>query len=132
MTAPTPLHELAGGEAVLRPLLEDFYDRVFDDVMIGFFFKGKDKVHLVQMELELALHLLGSDVEYTGRPLPSAHAPHPILGGQFDRRTQILRETMADHDLPAEVQAAWIEHTERLRSQITGDAKGECKPRTDG
>lgn len=123
------LHELAGGEAVLRPLLVDFYDRVFDDVMIGFFFKGKDKARLVEKELELALRFLGADVEYTGTPLPEAHAAHPIMGGQFNRRTQILRETMGDHGLSAEVQAAWLEHTERLRSQVTPDAAGECKPR---
>jgi len=124
-----PLHELAGGEAVLRPLLVDFYDRVFDDVMIGFFFKGKDKARLVEKELELALQFLGADVEYSGRPLPEAHAAHPIMGGQFNRRTQILRETMSDHGLSAEVQEAWLEHTERLRGQVTPDAAGECRPR---
>jgi hemoglobin len=122
------LHELAGGESGLRALLEDFYDRVFKDVMIGFFFKGKDKQRLIQKELEFALNLLGADITYTGKPIPVAHAAHPIMGGQFNRRTQILRETMRDHDLPEEVQACWLEHTESLRSQVTPDASGECKP----
>lgn len=127
MTEDLPLHELAGGEAGLRPLIEDFYDRVLVDVMIGFHFRGKDRERLVQKELELALSLLGAEVDYTGMPLREAHAPHPILGGQFDRRTQLLRETMADHQLPEPVQRAWLEHTERLRSLITGDGQGECR-----
>lgn len=126
------MHELAGGEAKLRPLLEDFYDRVFDDVMIGFFFKGKDKAHLVQMELEFALRFLGAPVNYSGRTISVAHASHPIMGGQFNRRTQILRETMADHDLPEAVQRHWLEHTESLRDQVTPDASGECKPQDVG
>ena len=124
------LHELAGGEAKLRPLLEDFYDRVFDDVMIGFFFKGKDKQRLVQKELEFALQLLGADVEYTGMTIPDAHASHPIMGGQFNRRTQILREVLADHDVPQAVRDHWIAHTESLRHQVTTDRRGECKPQT--
>ena len=122
------LVELAGGPERLRAVLVDFYDRVFDDAMIGFFFKGKDKQRLVQKELELALQFLGADVEYTGRPIREAHAAHRIMGGQYGRRLQILKESMAAHDLPQEVQAAWVEHTEALRSQVTRNAAGECRP----
>lgn len=121
-----PLFELAGGEPRLREVIEDFYGRVFDDVMIGFFFKGKDRAHLVQLELEFALRFLGADVAYTGRPLPEAHASHRIMGGQFNRRLQILRETLAHHKLPSAVVECWIEHTQSLRHQITPDAAGEC------
>jgi len=122
------LHVRAGGPEKLRALLEDFYDRVFADAMIGFFFQGKDKARLVEKELELALGFLGADVPYTGRPIREAHAAHRIMGGQFGRRLQILKETMADHGLPEDVQRAWVEHTEALRSLVTRDAAGECRP----
>jgi len=129
MTDPDlELHLLAGGKAKLRPLLVDFYERVFDDVMIGFFFKGKDKERLVEKELEFALKLLGAGTEYTGRPIAEAHSAHRIFGGQFARRTQILRETMADHELPVPVREAWLKHTEGLRAQVTANKAGECKP----
>ena len=122
------LHIMAGGEAKLRPLLVDFYERLFDDVMVGFFFKGKDKERLIEKELEFALRLLGAGNEYTGRPIAEAHSAHRIFGGQFARRTQILRETMADHKLPAPVRDAWLGHTEQLRAQVTANKTGECKP----
>ena len=121
-----PLFELAGGEPRLREVIEDFYQRVFEDVMIGFFFKGMDHPRLVQLELEFALRLLGAEVAYTGRPLPEAHASHRIMGGQFNRRLQILKETLADHELAPEVVDCWIKHTISLRHQITPDAAGEC------
>lgn len=124
----TPLYVQAGGEEKLRALLVDFYERVFADAMIGFFFKGKDPERLVQKELELALQMLGSERSYTGRPLREAHASHRIMGGQFGRRLQILKETMADHGLPPAVQAAWVAHTEALRSEITPNLAGECRP----
>ena len=125
------LVELAGGRDKLRVVLEDFYDRVFDDAMIGFFFKGKSKARLVEKELELSLGFLGESVPYTGRPLREAHSAHRIMGGQFGRRLQILKETMADHGLPDEVKTAWVEHTEALLAEITADAIDECNPRLE-
>lgn len=116
------------GEAKLRAVIADFYDRVFDDVMIGFMFAGKDRGHLIDREYELTARFLGAPgVTYTGRPMREAHARHTIFGGHFERRLQILRETMATHDVDPEVRAVWIEHTEALRPQITRDRGSECK-----
>lgn len=128
MSARPDLCERAGGEAGLRALLEDFYGRVFADTMIGFFFRDADRGRLVEKELELALRMLGSARPYTGRPIAAVHAPHRIFGGQFDRRLQILRETLADHDVPEEVRERWITESEEMRALVTRDAAGECRP----
>ncbi|MFN7975298.1 MAG: group 1 truncated hemoglobin [Acidobacteriota bacterium] len=114
------------GAEKLRAVLAAFYDRLFEDVMIGFFFRGKDKARLVEKEWELTARLLGAPVSYTGRVLREAHASSPIMGGHFDRRLQILKETLRDHDVPAAVAEAWISHTNALRGQITGDGASEC------
>lgn len=120
------LFDKIGGEA-LRAVITDFYRRVFDDVMIGFMFQGKDRQQLIDREWELAAALLGAPgVTYTGRPMRVAHAQHTIFGGHFERRVQILRETMADHAVDPAVREAWLEHTEKLRSQITRDKGSEC------
>ncbi len=115
------------GEAKLRAVITDFYARVFDDVMIGFLFQGKDRQRLIDKEWELAAALLGAPVKYTGRPRPAAHAQHTIFGGHFERRLQLLRETMRDHGVDPEVQRVWIDHTLALRPQITRDKGSECK-----
>jgi hemoglobin len=119
------LFERIGGDR-LRAVITDFYARVFDDVMIGFMFAGKDRQRLIDKEWELAAALLGADVKYTGRPMRAAHAQHTIFGGQFERRLQILRETLRDHAVDADVQQAWIDHTLSLRNQITRDRGSEC------
>jgi hemoglobin len=126
---PQDLIELAGGESALRALVQDFYDRVFPDVMIGYLFKGQDKDRLVQLELEFAMDLLGGTSEYTGRPMREAHAKHSILSGHFNRRLQILRETLADHEVPDAVREHWIEHSISLRDQVTPNTTGDCRPR---
>ncbi len=115
------------GEAKLRAVIEDFYSRVFGDVMIGFLFEGKDRQRLIDKEYEFTAHLLGADIKYTGRPMRAAHAQSPIFGGHFERRLQILRETLRDHAVDSEVAAAWIDHSLALRPQITSDKGSECK-----
>lgn len=115
------------GEAKLRAVITDFYSRVFGDVMIGFLFEGKDRQHLIEREYEFTANLLGADVKYTGRPMRTAHAASPIFGGHFERRLQILRETLRDHDVDPDVQRVWIDHTLALRAQITRDKGSECK-----
>lgn len=120
------LFDRIGAEA-LRTVLTDFYGRVFGDVMIGFMFRGKDRQHLVDREYELTAALLGAPgITYTGRPMRAAHAQHTIFGGQFERRLQILRETLRDHQVDADVQQAWIDHQLALRNQITRDRGSEC------
>lgn len=119
------LFDRIGGDR-LRAVIVDFYDHVFADVMIGFLFAGKDKARLIEKEWELAARMLGADIPYTGRAMKEVHAKHPILGGHFDRRLQILKNVLAAHDIDPEVQATWIDHTQAMRSQITADKGSEC------
>jgi hemoglobin len=121
------LFDKIGGDA-LRAVITDFYERIFRDVMIGFMFQGKDRAHLIAREWELAAALLGAPgVTYTGRPMRTVHAQHTIFGGHFERRVQLLRETLRDHTVDPAVQEAWLDHTLSLRDQITRDKGSECE-----
>jgi hemoglobin len=114
------------GEAVLRTVVTDFYSRLFGDVMIGFMFEGKNRQHLIDREVEFTAGFLGGNMTYTGRPMRVAHAATPIFGGHFERRLEILRQTLRDHAVDPDVQKVWIDHTLALRSQITPDKGSEC------
>lgn len=121
------LYERIGGDR-LREVITEFYRRVFDDIMIGFMFARADRQRLIDKEWELVAALLGApDVKYTGRPMRAAHAQHTIFGGQFERRLQILRDTLAAFAVDSEVQEAWIAHTQSLRAQITQARGSECE-----
>ena len=120
------LYEALGGEAKLRAVIDDFVERVFADIMIGFFFASADKERIKHFEFEHASALLGGPHAYSGRPLRQAHAPHPIRGGHFARRMQVLRQVLAAHGVPEAVQARWLEHDLGLAGQITQDNLGEC------
>lgn len=121
------LFEELGGEPKLRALVDDFIDRCFDDVMIGFLFARAERDRIKRFEYQHAAQLLGAPIEYEGRPLDEAHGPHRILGGQFDRRKQILKETLRDHRAPTAVVDAWISHQDTLRHLVTKDPDSNCQ-----
>lgn len=116
------------GEERLRRIIDVFVDRIFEDRMIGFFFRNADRKRIKEMEFQFTARFLGADIAYEGRPLAEAHGRHPIMGGQFARRLQILRETLEEYRVPSHIQKAWIEHTESLRPLITGDQGSDCDP----
>ena len=122
----TTLFEDLGGEPALRQIVDRFVDRIFDDVMIGFFFRNARRERIKQMEYEFAAQHLGAPIEYTGRPIAEAHRAHPIMGGQFARRFTILKQTLEEAGVPEHVKQHWLAHTEALRPQVTADEAGQC------
>lgn len=123
----TSPYQRLGGSSGLRTIIDDFIDRVTSDIMIGFFFRNVDKARLKEHELAFAASHLGGPKEYSGRPLPVAHGPHRVMGGQFNRRLKLLENTLRDHGVDDDVIKLWLDHNERLRSQITRDTKDECQ-----
>lgn len=126
MTTAATRFERLGGEQALRPIVHRFVDRCFDDTMIGFLFRRADRDRVKRFEYQHAAEFLGAGVRYEGRALRAAHAAHRIMGGQFMRRLQILRETLEEHDVPEETVTAWLTHQESLRAHITAQPGSEC------
>ncbi|MFU8806179.1 MAG: group I truncated hemoglobin [Bradymonadaceae bacterium] len=120
MDQPTwNLAEEIGGEARLIELMTRFYDRLFEDMMIGFFFVGKDKEHLIHSQIEYVSARLGDrGGEYTGPPIRKAHVKMPILVGHFDRRHQLLKEVLEEFGVPEHVRKAWLELDLSLRDLV--------------
>jgi hemoglobin len=120
------MFERIGGEAALRAIVDDFVDRIMDDMMIGFFFRDVDRARLKLLEYQHAAEHLGGPVRYEGRPLRQAHAKHRIMGGQFARRKELLRKTLVAHEVPDDIASAWLAHVESLREQVTAEPDGQC------
>jgi hemoglobin len=113
------LIDRVGGEAALRALLRDFYDRLYDDMIVGFLFQPHDKEALIAHQFDyVCAHIGIKTTRYTGRSMREAHRHLPILAGQFDRRHQLLRDVLRDHDVPADVQEVWLTLDTSLREFI--------------
>lgn len=120
------LFEQLGGEQVLRAITDEFVERVFADRMIGFFFRNADRSRIKEFEYQLAAEFLGAPITYQGRPLDRVHRQHPIMGGHFARRRQILKETLEHFGVSASIKMALLQHTDSLRSLITPQSGSQC------
>jgi truncated hemoglobin YjbI len=116
------MFERLGGEPVLWAAISDFVDSMYDDIMIGFLFRDVDRRRLKQLEYDYAAEYLGGPVRYRGKGLGKVHAKHRISGGQFARRSALMRKVLEQHCIPEDIRDAWLAHTESLRSTIISDS----------
>lgn len=119
-------YEQIGGEPVLREIVNRFVDRVANDMIIGFFFAGKDLDRVKQHEFEHAARVLGATIAYTGRPIPALHRPLRINGGQFRRRVALLRQEIERAGVPEAVKELWLGEQAKMERAITDGT--DCVP----
>jgi len=112
-------YERIGGEAALERIIRRFIELVFNDFIIGFWFKGRDMERIVAHETEHAARLLGGPAGYTGRPIVPLHKPLGINRGHFRRRLAILRKVLEDEGVDAAVIQRWLNHDRKLEERIT-------------
>ena len=126
MPPKSSLFDQLGGEVVLRPAIEDFVEHLCIDPMIGFHFSKVDRNQLKLLEYQFAARALGANVAYEGRPMRQAHAERVILGGQFARRQTLLKNTLINHGIAAEIVNDLIAHNEKLRPAVMNLPDADC------
>nr|AIA10994.1 Bacterial-like globin [uncultured bacterium] len=115
-----------GGEPALRAIIDEFVERVFADTMIGYLFARASKERVKRMEYEHAAVFLGAPLTYSGRAIDEVHRRHPIMGGHFGRRRQILKTTLEKHGVSTVIVEAWLAHQDALRESVTSDPITQC------
>jgi len=107
------------GDDMIEQIITEFYQRAFNDVIIGHFFWGKNHDDLVEKQISFTKAMLGKDSSrYTGKPIKAVHAGLKIRKAHFDRRKVLLAETMDDMQLAKGHKIAWLTLEEKLRKLI--------------
>ena len=113
------IFERSGGEAGLARILHSFYARMRDDVLIGFFFDGKDVDVIAEKQKQFLMRAMGASVSYIGKSPAKAHLElAPILAGHFDRRLRILEDVLRENGLQSEDIRNWIRFESAFRDGI--------------
>lgn len=108
-----------GGVDTVEAILTAFYKKMSLDLMLGFFFEGKDLSHIISQQRDFLCKAMGLTKRYLGKPPGRAHrAVPPILKGHFDRRLVLLRETLREFGLSEKSIEAWIGFEEVFRKGI--------------
>jgi truncated hemoglobin YjbI len=109
------------GESRIRDLVRRFYARMENDVLIGFFFAGKNIVEIADRQSEFLLRAMGLRPSYSGKAPADAHtALPPILSGHFDRRLVLLDQTLQAEGLSESDRQIWIGFENAFRDAIVG------------
>ena len=118
------LLSLVGGPARLREIIERFYERLFSDLLVGFFFEASDQEKLVESQVDYLLTHLGDHRgRYQGPSIRHAHAGLPITSGHFDRRHQILREVLLEYEVEDSLREAWLSFDLALRPLVVTEGE---------
>lgn len=108
-----------GTEENAKIILRDFYQRMSEDILIGYFFFEKDTNQIADRQLEFISFAAGLRKTYSGHTPTSAHLKMPpILVGHFDRRLIILRETLQAHGLALEDIETWVAFENAFRNVV--------------
>lgn len=116
------LFENIGGEPALKNILERFYAKMAQDVLIGFFFDDKDLDAIAAKQKEFLMRAWGVAPIYSGRSPRDAHAHlAPILSGHFDRRLVVLAETLREFKVSEEDIEVWLSFESKFRQAVQHD-----------
>lgn len=117
------LYQEIGGEERLRLILQDFYRRMATDILVGYFFMGKNPDEVAEKQMEFLLKAMGQSDSYPGKSPARAHQQlAPILAGHFDRRLRLLEETLRDHGIQDSSIRVWLRFENSFRESIVSSS----------
>lgn len=93
----TSLYERIGGEKGIEKLVDQFYDRVFEDQELKPFFEHAEKSRLLAMQKEFFSEALGGPLFYSGHSLREVHAGRGIKKAHLRRFMSHLLAVLEDH-----------------------------------
>ncbi len=108
-----------GVEIKLHSILQKFYQTLSSDLMIGFFFAGKDLEKIIHGQTKLLMTVMGFEKKYDGVPVSQAHANiAPIGRGHFHRRIVLLEKVLIDLDLPEAAKQDWLNFEKQFENVV--------------
>ena len=114
------MYDEVGGEAAVRALVGDFYQRVFADPELRPFFADAQRDRRERMQFEFFSAALGGPIEFSGTTLRDAHAGRHIGTAQLTLFTQHLLDTMKERELSPAAVDMIIDRISRYADDIVG------------
>ena len=118
-TSCLPLWQIlqANGD-LLKTIIDDFYDIVFEDEIMSPYFQNFTKQRSKEKVYSFYKQLFSGEKCYFGDRPRNAHHWMVIPDEIYDHRLDLLQSVMYKHQLPAEAIALWLPYEEYYRSEI--------------
>lgn len=96
------LYDRLGGNDGIRAVVDEFYDRLLADEELGPFFEEANMEKLRETQTAFLCEAAGGPERYDAEPVREAHLHVPFTPAHIQRAIDILSQTLADFDVPAE------------------------------
>ena len=123
-----PIDRIGGREKVAA-IVEKFYHQVFLHPILSQFFRDVTREHQQIQLTDFMVGLLGGERIFGGRLPQTAHEHILITEDHFLMRSQILRRTLEQAGLDAEMIEVWMGIDDSFKKVIVKKSPEDCKKR---
>jgi len=114
----TNLIDLIGGVEIIEKIHHHFYDILFNDSKLKYYFAGKDKALLTSQQTRFMSGLLGAAKNYGGLTPKFAHKHMVISDELYSYRQELLKKSILHYGVSEEVTDKWISVDEKFRNVV--------------
>lgn len=104
--------------ALMNKILSDFYTRVFDDELLGPYFKGVTKQRLIEKVYNFHYQMFTGKKVYFGERPRNTHHWMVISDELFDYREALMESCLREHGLADHLVRRWLEYEQMYRDDI--------------
>ena len=124
MTEST-LYGRLGEREGIRAVVDDFYDRLLDDDLVGPLFDGADVERLRRTQTDFLCEAAGGPETYDAAPVREAHLHVPFTETHIERAVEHLKASLDAYDVPEEDARKVVEAVASFRGELLADEPDE-------
>ncbi len=127
MESDSLLQEI-GGRSTLEKVHKVFYDKLYEHPWLKQYFEGIDQKFIEDQQTDFMVSNMGGGKVYSGRIPSMAHRHMFITEELFDLRSNILRDSLAECNVPKDKAERWIRIDYAFKHSLVKSDVSECKP----
>ena len=120
--AKQSLFDQVGGLKTLERVHKIFYDKVYAHPWLKLFFEGHDQEAIESRQTSFMAEKMGGSVDYWGKQPKMAHRQMYITQELYDLRHEILRESIEEAGIAADLAERWLKIDYAFKRQIVKDS----------
>jgi hemoglobin len=113
------------GYETIRRVHKIFYDKVYAHPWLGKFFVGHDQDFIEKQQTHFMAEKFGGPREYLGKEPKYAHAHMYLTQELFDVRQALLKESLIEAGIHAELIEQWLKIDNAFRGAVTNSSIDE-------
>jgi hemoglobin len=114
------MYQQVGGDAGLTVIVDNFYERLWNDPSLDKYFEGIGREELKKHQRMFLTYVLGGPHVYTGTSLTTAHVNLHITDEAFDTVAHHLLLTLEEQDIERSLTGIIMGFVEGARAQVVG------------